>query len=303
MYVMLDNSLSMQQQQKWNDATRALNAFFEDPATGGLKIALRFFDNPDSGGGCNEQACANDTVSSCGQPDVPLGELTTQGGDPQEAALVSAVDAQEPEVAGTPLFAALSGATEWAVARQSANASEQVVVLFVTDGEPRREDSCPRDAEAISQIAAAALAQGVLTYAIGLEGSNESLMNSIATAGGTARGIFIGSENAENDLLAALTQIRGEAVSCDIQVPTGTGANPDEASVEITLSSGAMDLARVNAAGDCSDAGGWYFNDNQNPTRLLLCDSTCDTVTNDPAARVAIELGCVTTTVVVPGAR
>ncbi len=303
MYVMLDNSLSMDQQQKWDNATRAVNAFFQDSATGGLKIALRFFDNPDSGGGCNEQACTNDTVASCGQPEVPLGELSDQAGDSQETALVDAVNRHNPDVAGTPLFAALTGATEWAVSQQAATPNEQVVVLFVTDGEPRQQDSCPRDATSIAQVAANAYTEGVLTYAIGLEGSNEQLMNSIASAGGTGRGIFVGSQNAESDLLAALNQIRGEAVSCDIQLPSSADSDPSEAMVKVTLSSGEMALSRVNGSSDCTNSGGWYFNDNQDPTRILLCDSTCDSVTNDSAPSIAIELGCLTTTVDVPGAR
>ena len=42
---------------------------------------------------------------------------------------------------------------------------------------------------------------GVYTYAVGLEGSNESDMDAIAKAGGTTKGFFIGSGNAQADLL------------------------------------------------------------------------------------------------------
>jgi hypothetical protein len=295
MFVMMDNSLSMEQQNKWSQASSAMIAFFEDPSTGGLDIALRFFDQPDAGAGCNEQACANDTIDACSQPEVPLGTVTEQPGDPQESALVGAVNGQQPDVAGTPLFAALSGATQWALAEQASNADEQMVVVFVTDGEPRQEDSCPRDADSIAGVAQGAYAQGVLTYAIGLEGSNENLMNAIAAAGGSGQGIFIGSQNAERDLLNALTQIRGEVASCDIQVPSASGDQTiDTSKVNVTLTLGGddTDLGQVMDPDDCDDLGAWYYNDDE--TRIQLCPAACDAVTNDPSAQIDIVLGCTT---------
>ena len=51
MIIMFDRSGSMDQSNKWPNATSALTAFFEDPGTAGLRIALRFFpdDTPTSG--------------------------------------------------------------------------------------------------------------------------------------------------------------------------------------------------------------------------------------------------------------
>lgn len=292
MFVMMDNSLSMAERNKWQNASRAMNAFFRDPETAGLSIALRFFGN-NPVPGCDTEACTNDTVSACASPQVELGELSAMPGDPQETALVGAIDGADPNFGGTPMFAALSGATEWAVNRQGQNPDEQVVVLFVTDGVPQFED-CTEDINEIAAVAAEAHSQGVLVYAIGLEGSREDQMDEIARAGGTGEGIFIGSQNAERDLLAALNQIRGEVASCDIQIPAPSAGTIDysKVNVTLTLSNGDATLGQVDSAGDCADLAAWHYNDDDNPSRILLCPAACDAVMVDPMSQIDIVLGC-----------
>ena len=85
----------------------ALNAFFQDPGSAGLKVALRFF--PD--GQCTQGAC---DISACATPAVPMGALTSDPApmDMQEAALVASVNAHMPDTGngGTPMSAALQGA-------------------------------------------------------------------------------------------------------------------------------------------------------------------------------------------------
>ncbi len=233
-------------------------------------------------------------MSACSSPQVALGELSAAAGDAQEAALVQAVNAANPDFSGTPMFAALSGATEWAVARQAQNPDEQVVVLFVTDGVPQYQD-CTENIGEIAAVAADANDQGVLVYAIGLEGSREDQMNEIARAGGTGDGIFIGSQDAGRELLDALTQIRGEVASCDIQMPQPSGdvaIDIDKVNVTLTLSGEDATLGRVDAEGECEDLAGWYYNDNADPTRILLCPTSCDAVMTDPSSRIDIVLGC-----------
>ncbi len=293
MFVMMDNSLSMDDSNKWQNASEAMIAFFESPDSAGLRIALRFFGNQPVAG-CDAEACGNNTISACASPQVDLGEVLASAGDAQESALVQAVNATQPDFAGTPMFAALSGATEWAIGRQSQNVDEQVVVLFVTDGVPQYQD-CTEDIGEIAAVAANANDNGVLVYAIGLEGSQENQMDQIAAAGGTGSGIFIGSQNAEQELLEALNQIRGEVASCDLQVPQPTGnatLDIDRVNVTLTLSGEEATLGRVMTADECGDLAGWYYNDNTAPTRILLCPTSCDAVTADTSSRIDIVLGC-----------
>ena len=89
--------------------------------------------------GCNDDDCDE---NACAQELVPIGPLTADPAptDAQEQALVAAVNAATPggngQGGGTPTFAALSGAEQWATAHQAANPNERTVVVFVTDGQP-----------------------------------------------------------------------------------------------------------------------------------------------------------------------
>lgn len=295
MFVMFDNSISMSQNDKWGNATRAMNAFFRDPETAGFRIALRFFGaNPVPG--CDAEACTNDTVSACAEPQVPLGEPTSEPDDPHERALIDAVAAANPDFSGTPMFAALSGATEWGIARQQQNPDEQVVVVFVTDGIPQFQD-CSEDIGEIAALAQTAYdGHGVLTYAIGIEGSSEAQMDQIARSGGTSEGIFVGAQNAERDLLAALSQIRGEIASCDLQMPRPTVGTVDPTRVNVSITSGVGDvtLGQVSDLDACGDLGAWYYDEPGAPSRILLCPAACEIVRSEAMSQIDIVLGCVT---------
>jgi hypothetical protein len=208
LFIMFDKSGSMEKNGKWDDATAALTAFIQDPATAGLRVALRFF--PDDG--CDDVTC---DVDACSQPLVAIGPITADPApvDAQEEALVTTIDAKSWEDGGgTPISAALAGAAKWAADHVAANPSEKAAVIFVTDGGP---NGCNEDDGDIESIAEAAFtASGVRTYAVGLEGSNEPLMEEIAQGGGTTNAFFIGSGgNAQTDLVAALKAIQGSVIA------------------------------------------------------------------------------------------
>ena len=295
MIIMFDRSGSMDQSNKWPNATAALTAFFEDPGTAGLRIALRFFPDDTPTSGCNDDDCS---IPACADPLVALGAVTAAPApaDGQEEALVSAVEGQSTGSGqGTPMYAALGGAEQWATAYADAHPTEKEVVILVTDGEP---NGCNEDIDDIAQLAADALADhNVATYAVGLEGSAEAQMNQIAEAGGTGQGIFIGSGDAQAELLAALKAIQGSQVSCVFAMPEGEpGAPVDPNKVNVNYTSGSSDtetIGQVSGASDCQN-GGWYYDDALNPSTITLCPSTCATVQADPGAKMEILLGCAT---------
>jgi hypothetical protein len=285
MFIAVDISGSMNDDNKWTDTQAAFIAFFQDAGAGSLQVALRFW--PDEG--CEEQTC---DVAVCATPQVPL-DLLSDGTHQQ--ALIDEFNAKAP-FGSTPTSAALEGAAQWAHNRvQQTGGAEKVVILLVTDGEAT---TCNADINYISQVAADALsADEVLTYAIGLQGSAEADMNAIAAAGGTTEGIFIGSGTAEQDLLDALLAIAGDAVDCSFPVPTPQ--NPDEeldprqVRVEYTDGDGnAVLLTHVDDASACGSSGGWYYDDPVNPTTITLCPSTCTEVQGDVDAQMDIALGC-----------
>jgi len=289
MYIAVDRSGSMQG-HKWNSAKSAFTSFFQDPAADSLKVALRFWpDNTCHGPGmCNVNG-------GCYSPHVPLGSLA----DPNhESQLISAFNAHYP-VGGTPMSAALQGATQWCMDNQAQNhGSEVSVVVLLSDGQPTQCNTAP---PAIVSIARDAYDQAeVRTFAVGLQGSNEKLMNSIAKAGLTDHGHFIGNGNTKDELLAALQDIQG-SLACAYAMPEADNPNdvidPNQVNVTYTPS-GAADaevLAQVSSVSGCGfGAGGWYYDDPTDPQMIKLCPDTCDRVKDDEGGKMKIVVGCET---------
>lgn len=285
MFITFDKSGSMDNNNKWVDATNALKAFFADPTAADLEVALRFFPQ----GGCSENQC---DVNACATPQVPVGALTADPAptDAQEGALIGAINSTSPGGA-TPISAALQGGIQWGAQYLQQNPDHKVVVILVTDGEP---NGCQEDIGAISNIAATGAAQDVLTYTVGLQGSNETQLSQIAQAGGGS-GFFIGNGNAEAELLAALQAIRGAALACEIDIPVPTmGAfNPELVNVEYTPGGGSpQTIGKVANEAACSASGGWYYDDPANPQTILLCPASCDTAKADADGTLKVVLGC-----------
>ncbi len=293
MFIIFDKSGSMKDNNKWTNSTTALIDFFKDQGSAGLRVALRFF--PDDG--CDDQAC---DIAVCSQPLVSLAPLTSSAApaDAQEQKLIDAVNSKGPN-GGTPMYVALGGAEQWAADYQTAHPAEKTVVVLVTDGEP---NGCDENVSHIAKLASTTLAaNGVLTYAVGLVGSNTGTMDTIAAAGGTMKGFFIGNGNASADLLAALKAIQGSQVACTFQMPTmgsmGETIDPNLVNVNYTPGDGspAVTFGQVPDKAACTaQKGGWYYDNPSKPTTITLCPTTCTSVQADQNAKIQIELGCAT---------
>jgi hypothetical protein len=314
MLVMFDRSTSMNDEAdqttgatRWDLASAALTGFFADPAAGGLQVALRFFPHDSPAAGCNDDAC---DVNACAQPIVPLATLAAEPADAHEAALVAASIAAMPPPRmagqganagsqGTPISAALGGALSWAAGQRMAAPEESAVVVLVTDGQP---NGCEEEITAISGLAQEAFTtSGIRTYAIGLTGSRESDMDAIAAAGGTTEGIFISDgATAKQDLLNALAAIRGSVLDCDFEMPNasnGMQVDPSKVNVKYTPAGGTqMTLGRVPDEAGCGTAPGWYYDNEMNPTRIMLCPASCNSASVEVDATLEVLLGCVTET-------
>jgi hypothetical protein len=135
-----------------------------------------------------------------------------------------------------------------------------------------------------------------VTFTIGLDGSEEAELKQIAQAGGGEAFFLGGSQNVQADLIAKLQQIAGGELACEYLLPeTGANGSPtDPAKVNVnyypTGGSG-QGLLKVAGPEQCV-LNGWYYDDPQNPTRIILCPSTCASIQNDPGAKVQILLGC-----------
>jgi hypothetical protein len=50
----------------------------------------------------------------------------------------------------------------------------------------------------------------------------------------------------------------------------------------------------ADAASCDPQQGGWYYDDNVNPTTIILCQASCDEVSGDPNGHIDILFGCAT---------
>jgi hypothetical protein len=126
-----------------------------------------------------------------------------------------------------------------------------------------------------------------------------------ATVGGTGAPFIITTGADLNQrLLAALKQIRGQAVSCEYNIPPPQKGALDLGKVNVRTSRQGRtdDLANVASADRClpdPDRGGWYYErapGGGQPNRLVICPATCDRLRADPTARVELVFGCATRT-------
>ena len=305
MFVMFDRSSSMTQRAnangtRWALTSAALNAFFASPNAAGLQLALRFFPHDLPAAGCNQDGC---DLNACATPLVGLAALTAAAApaDTQEASLIRATAMSAPGASGqgTPIFAALGGALQWASAQHKKTPDQNSVVVLVTDGQA---NGCDTNIGRISALAATALAaDGIRTYAIGLTGSEEADMTQIARAGGTTKGIFVSDgANTQQELLDALGAIRGQVLDCDFAMPVakpGLVVDKELINVNYTPTGGMPStLPRVANDAACTASGGWFYDNPNVPTRITLCKSSCDQVTGDTKASLDILLGCATST-------
>jgi hypothetical protein len=101
----------------------------------------------------------------------------------------------------------------------------------------------------------------------------------------------------------ATAVVTGAGISCDYPIPEpprGETLDPDEVNVEYTEAGETRGQPIYFVPGgfaDCSDSGGWYYDDNENPTTIIICPSTCASFQGKEGA-LKVLFGC--TTEVVP---
>jgi hypothetical protein len=292
MMILLDQSGSMtEHDDRWTPVTLALKKFVSSGQAAGMGVGLQYFPLA----GDDDAKCAPATYAP---PDVALSDLP---GNAQ--AMVASIDAHHftkdnccdaSEHQGTPTRPALEGVMSYLRTWLGAHPDHHGVILLATDGEPSECDD--NDIEDVSRVIgeAAKATPAIPTYVVGI--GDEEDLGELAEAGGTGAGAFLvdgtGMET-EQQLLAALAKIRGEALSCDFPLPEGMDADPSNVNVQRTKGQESpRTLVQVPGEGECVKAthGGWYYDDAG--TRLHLCPTTCNEVLADPTSKLAIVVGC-----------
>jgi hypothetical protein len=286
-YIMLDYSGSMVG-AKWTGVTQAINSFVQEASTG-ISVGMQYFGLPGAAdAGLNIGGIIIPIGDSCdpnvySQPAIEIAPLPGVGG------MITQSLANHPTPnTSTPTPPALQGAINHASDWAKAHTDDVTIVILATDGEP---SECPYPSGAtgsllsqVEAIASAGAAQSpkVLTFVIGV-GSDLTSLNAIAQAGGTNTAFIVDTtQNVSQQFLAALNKIRGQALGCQykIPVPKAGSVNFGEVNVQFTAAGGKpVIVPQVSDKTKCPSSGdAWYYDNPTTPTEILLCTTTCGTV-------------------------
>ncbi len=296
-YIMFDQSGSMlaevENGETLIDLVREATAsFLSDPASVGIGAGIGYFGYMPIG----ETSC---DPADYATPDVPIDLLPDNAG-----AVVDSLDSVTP-TGETPTGAAIRGACDYAQGYREAHPDHIVVILLVTDGEPKAPLSSEKGCEPTLADAAEAAVEcsagdaPIPVYVLGVGDALENL-DQIAEAGDTGSAYLVEeSSNVSEKVLRAMNDIRGDAlIPCEFLIPEpAEGEMLDYARVNaiFTDPEGAEQvIGNVQGEGDCDpQTGGWYYDDPEAPTRIILCGTTCEQVTGE-GGRFEIALGCAT---------
>lgn len=259
---------------KWQQTTAGLKTFFASEKSKGITATvLPFPPLKEKNQQCN--------AGPYNPPDTKLiADL------PNASSLYDAIQGLG-QANDTPTVGALKGAVEYA---DSIASKGKVAIIVATDGQP---NSCggggQSDIQIVGDIAAAASSK-YKTYAIGI--GNSGNLDLIAQKGGTTKAF---ATNDTASLENALSSIRGATLSCEYSIPAApAGQVIDFHQVNVVYGTKDGKSVLVNHSGDCSNANGWRYDDEAAPTKILLCDASCNTVKGDTVATLDVVLGCAT---------
>lgn len=261
----------------------ALEAFSNDTESIGLGVGLSFFGYMPIGA----TSCDPDDYDSSA-----VGIATLPGNaDSLLASLRSVAPTGE-----TPTAAGIEGGCRLSTAHHEKNPGRAVVNLLVTDGEPKAPvtskatDCNPTLADAVD-AAQACLDEGIPTYVLGVGPSLDNL-NQIAAAGGTEHAYLVANDSSSG-VLEALNQVRETAqIPCELPIDNAAPDLHYEQTSVVTLDGDChlSQLTRVDSVASC-DAGGFYFDQPDAPSTIVLCESTCGQV-KQPRTKLLYAIGC-----------
>jgi hypothetical protein len=99
-------------------------------------------------------------------------------------------------------------------------------------------------------------------------------------------------------------------LSCELAIPVPDGGTLDKNKINVQLAAGAdagadagaVILLKVPGAADCATEGGWYYDDEAAPQKVILCPASCDTaqgmVGPGKDGRIEVLFGCETQTII-----
>jgi hypothetical protein len=289
MIIALDTSYSMDFLGKWPAVKQAINIFAADPNFAGIGVGIQYFP-------IRKQCSASDYA----ELDVEVEEL------PDNAQSISDSLDQQRMSGGTPMAPMLEGVLSYAQQRAADNPERNLVVVIATDGIPdtscisEESGSVPNTLENVVELAeqAASSDPPISTFVVGV-GTELTALNEIAQAGSGEDAFFVDTESdIQKVFLDALTEIRRRALACEHAVPEISGGaqviNYEKVNVVFTVEGDEEVFFKVADKEQCDevDAFAWYYDDPDNPNKIVLCPDTCDKVQTISEGVFDVQFGC-----------
>jgi hypothetical protein len=302
---------------KWTSVKQAFSNFMSANTVQNVGMGLAFFGVDGNGQncppncntmqclqgcGCSSVSCSNNVCKclawgeSCAEADYekPVVEIAPL---PGVASQIDQAFAATSPNGGTPSAPALQGAITHAKSWGTAK-NHRVVVLMATDGQP--EGCTNNTVQDVANVATNGVKQGVLTFVIGV-GSDLAALNAVAAAGGTQQAFIVDTNgNIGQQFSDALKKIQQSAsLACVYQIPPPQGGgtiDPSKVNVKVTHGNPPQTdiIPQVPDAAHCGTTGGWYYDNPQNPTQIIMCPSTCADLQGFTTGEVDVLLGCKT---------
>jgi len=241
--------------------------------------------------------------ASYAEPAEPIAPLPAAGPALLASLEEQVIDPVNPTPTGPALSGALSAAKAWA----KAHPSHRVVAVLATDG--LANECSPLDTADLGRLAEDALSgkPSVSTFTIGVFptaalAKGQFVLNTIAEAGGSEQAFVIDtSHDLTVEFRAALDAVRSTQLACEFEIPEPAETeqiNYSQLNVNFKNGKKASTLLYVTDAAGCDPlAGGWYYDTDpevEDPTRIVVCPTTCATFESASSAEVEIAVGCKT---------
>ncbi|MFZ6178652.1 hypothetical protein [Nannocystis pusilla] len=90
--------------------------------------------------------------------------------------------------------------------------------------------------------------------------------------------------------------IENATLACEWNIPEPMGEPIDFDKVNVEFDDGTPEtFGKVPSPAECANVSdGWYYDDEQNPTKIFVCPQTCAKIQGVPDAKINIEFGCET---------
>lgn len=280
--------------EKWDPVTQALNAFFADAGSAGITASLSIFPLNKN----KTQSAADEDIAPDCQASAYVAPVVQPTALPNNTAFADAIMALDPpNEYGTPTLPALSGTIDYAKSVLAEDPTRKVAIVMVTDGDPNR---CQGNNIENTAAAAAAVAAQIPTYVIGV-GKSLTSLNDIAVGGGTAPAFIVSSdgmgqtpEKTRQDLLDAVNEIRGQAISCEIDIPAPpVGKKLDPEKVDVQFTGDGKPASSLKYGTDCTGDAAWRYDNATAPTKIELCGDACTAIKADAKGKLDVVFGCV----------